>query len=64
MTAAELQTEIKYRRRDPTPVELVLARHEVSAFALDLERQELLERVVVTSRIAQRDRQLERRFKK
>ena len=75
MTPSEIQTEIEYRRierlgilldgrREPTGVELVLARHEASAFVQDLERQDLLERVVVTARAAKRDRQLERRFSK
>lgn len=75
MTAAEIQVELEYRRqerlgilldgrRDPTPVELVLARHEASSFIQDLERQDLIERMVVTSRTAQRDRELKRRFGK
>ena len=75
MTPSEIQTEIEYRRierlgilldgrREPTGVELVLARHEASAFVQDLERQDLLERVVVTARSHARDRSIERRFGK
>ena len=75
MTAAEKQTERNYRiserigimrddNLDPTPQQLRNARNEADAFIADLERQELLERVVVTARVAERDRQLERRFKK
>ena len=75
MTAAEKQTERNYRiserigimrddNLDPTPQQLRNARNEADAFIADLERQELLERVVVTARTARRDRQLERRFGK
>lgn len=75
MTAIEKQIERDYRiserigiirddALDPTPQQLRLAREETDAFMQDLERQELLERVVVTARTAQRARQLERRFKK
>ena len=75
MNPAEIQTERNYRiterlglmrddQLDPTPQQLRFAREETDAFMADLERQELLERVVVTARIAKRDQQLEKRFKK
>ena len=75
MTATEKQAERNYRiserigivrddALDPTPQQLRAAREEADAFLDDLERQELLERVVVTARIARRDRQIERRFTK
>jgi hypothetical protein len=75
MTAAEIQIERRYRaterlgiltqgERNASATELEIAAREGCAFELDLERQELLERVVVTARVAQRDRSLERRFKK
>jgi hypothetical protein len=75
MTPAEKQSERNYRiteridimrddSLDPTPQQLRLAREETDAFMLDLERHELLERVVVINRTAQRDRVLERRFGK
>ena len=75
MTSPEKQIERNYRiserigimredKLDPTPQQLRIARNEADAFIADLERQELLERVVVTARVAERDRQLERRFKK
>ena len=73
MMPAEKQTERNYRiserigimrddALDPTPQQFRLAREEADEFLDDLERQALLERVVITARIARRDRQLERRF--
>ena len=75
MTQDELTIELEYRRqerlgilldgrRDPTPVELVLARHEASSFIQDVVRQKLLDRIAEKARISRRDRQLEKRFGK
>ena len=75
MTTAEIQEEKRYRaterlgiltqgERPGNSSELEIATREGLSFELDLERQELLERVVLTARIADRDRHLKRRFGK
>lgn len=75
MTVIEQQIERAYRiserigimredNLDPTPQQLRIARESADAMMQDLERQELLERVVITARTSNRDRQLERRFGK
>ena len=75
MTSAELAAEQLYRRserlgiliqgeRQPTDEEIEIVNREESAFLQDLERQELLERVFITSKIKNRDAALKKRFGK
>lgn len=75
MTPTEIQTEQLYRRserlgiliqgeRQPTDEEIEIVNREESAFLQDLERQELLERVFITSKIKNRDAALKKRFGK
>lgn len=74
MTPDEIQEEKRYRTQErlgiltqgapATAAELEMAVRETDAFIQDLDRQELLERIVVGARAAKRDRELERRFGK